>query len=106
MSDEGDHLSKHINRNRESRDAGQLTSRTRENVSLPDLKHQLFDLQNRLYTQYFLKQHPAQQDLSVSLETIFEALNLLDPILPLFPNDFDLQELSRLLPEGLRRDLD
>jgi hypothetical protein len=80
-----------INRNRESSGAGQLTPRTRENVSLPDLKRQLFDLQNRLYEQYFLKQHPTQHDLSASSETVFEALNLLDPVLPLFPNDFDLQ---------------
>ena len=81
-----------IEKTRAARDAIQLTPRTRESVSLPDLKNQLYELQYRLYGQYFEKPEPlTPQDLSASLETVLEALNLLDPVLPLFPDDFQLQ---------------
>jgi len=80
-----------INGDRAIRDAGKPMPRTRDSVSLPELKNQLFELQNRLYEQYFTKSHPSAQDLAVSLETVFEALNLLDPVLPLFPDDYELQ---------------
>jgi hypothetical protein len=80
-----------ITKVRELRGAKQLSLQTGESVSLPDVYTQLGKLQDQLLREFLSKEHPTDQDLTAALRTVFEALNMLDPVLPLFPDDPNLQ---------------
>ena len=57
-----------------------------ESVSLARIEAQLGALQNQFYQQYLVN-----NDLTQSLETVNVALNVVEPLLPTFPNDYNLQ---------------
>ena len=57
-----------------------------ENVSVPQIEAQFGTLQNKFFEQYLV-----ERDLTQSLETVNLALNVVDPPLPVFPNNYDLQ---------------
>jgi tetratricopeptide (TPR) repeat protein len=75
-----------VAQDREFRGAAPLIKRTRDEISLPDRTSQLFELQYKFYAQYI-----QQRDLNAARETVTAALDLIDPVLPYFPNDLQLQ---------------
>jgi hypothetical protein len=75
-----------VAQDRESRGAAPLIPRSRDEISLPARIRQLFELQYKFYDQYL-----QQNDLKEARETVTAALDLIDPVLPYFPNDLQLQ---------------
>ncbi|HUI44012.1 MAG TPA: hypothetical protein VL523_18770 [Terriglobia bacterium] len=57
-----------------------------DSVSLPQIEAQLAELQNQFYQHYIV-----ENDLAQSLETVNLALNVVEPLLPAFPDNYDLQ---------------
>ena len=71
---------------RERRGAPPIAWPRAEDVSLPQVEAQLDGLQYQ-----FLQQYMVANDLPRSLETVNLALNVAEPLIPLFPNDYGLQ---------------
>lgn len=57
-----------------------------KHISLPALKTQLLTMDQQFWSQY-----SNSPDLAGALDTATKALDLLDPVLPQYPDDFDLQ---------------
>lgn len=73
-----------IIRDREYRNASSLVLATPQDISLPQLKQYLYQLQNQFFEFY-------PSNLDSALEIVFKTLDTLDPVLPIFPNDVYLQ---------------
>lgn len=75
-----------IERDREYRGVSGLVVATPEEVSLPRLKQELHHMQSQFFELY-------PRDLEGALQIVYKTLDVLDPILPIFPNDFYLQNV-------------
>jgi tetratricopeptide (TPR) repeat protein len=75
-----------IENDRKQRGAPPIAWPNAEDGSIPQIESRLGALQEQFYQQYF-----AKHDLPQSLETVNLALNVTEPLLPLFPNDYVLQ---------------
>jgi tetratricopeptide (TPR) repeat protein len=75
-----------IDRDREYRGVSRLVLVTPEEVPLAQLKQELSQMQKRFFEVY-------PHDLDGALDNISKTLDVLDPVLPLFPNDFYLQNV-------------
>lgn len=73
-----------IIRDREYRNASSLVLATPEDISLPQLYQDLYQLQNQFFEFY-------PGNLDSALKVVFKTLDILDPVLPIFPNDVYLQ---------------
>lgn len=71
---------------RQQRGAPPIAWPQAQNVASPLSIDQLATLQNDFYQHYFV-----ENDLTASLETVNVALNAVEPLLPLFPDNYDLQ---------------
>jgi hypothetical protein len=71
---------------REQRGAPPIVWPKGETGSLPQIEAQFGALQNQFYQQYLVK-----QDRTQSLETVNLALNVVEPLLPVFPDNYNLQ---------------
>ncbi|HXJ95205.1 MAG TPA: hypothetical protein VMT20_20375 [Terriglobia bacterium] len=75
-----------IVRDRERRSAPPIAWSKADPAELQRVKDQFAALQNQFYQQYMVA-----NDLPQSLETVNLALNVLEPLIPAFPDDYDLQ---------------
>ena len=73
-----------IIRDREYRNSSSLILPTSQEISLPQMYQDLYQLQNQFFEFY-------PQDLDGALKVIFKTLDTLDPVLPIFPNDLYFQ---------------
>jgi len=75
-----------IDKGRRARGAATLSTEAQQHLSLPALKSKLAALDSKFWTQY-----GNGSDLAGALKTATNALDLLDPVLPQSPDDFELQ---------------
>ena len=77
-----------IEKDRALRGAPKLAWAKPENISLDQIVNQLFDKQNEFEQRYIRDNDPAG-----ALTTVNAALDLVEPVLPLFSDDFVLQDM-------------
>ena len=77
-----------IQRDRGYRGVSGLVLATPKDVSLPHLYQELNQMQNQFFDLY-----EVQHDLDGALKIVSSTLDVLDPVLPIYPNDFYLQNV-------------
>jgi tetratricopeptide (TPR) repeat protein len=75
-----------IVKDRQIRGVSPLVVATREEVSLGQLKQELNQMQKQFFELY-------PHDLDGALEIVYETFDALDPVLPIFPDDYYLQNV-------------
>jgi hypothetical protein len=76
--------SRAIERDRARRGTSKVITPTSHEIALPEVKSRLYDLQNQFFQKY-------PGDLDEALKIEFKTLDIVDPVLPIFPNDYELQ---------------
>lgn len=75
-----------INRDRKFRGVQKITFSSREEISLPSLQQQLYQMQHRYFDKF-------PGDLQGSLEIVSKTFDMVDKALPVYPNDLYIQNV-------------